>query len=46
MYFAPLAPDKMLGYLDSPKDKYDGVYAYALSKRAQVELAKHLHQIL
>jgi len=43
MYFAPLDVEAMLRYTAHSKQKFDGVFAYALSKRAQVELAKHMH---
>lgn len=44
MYFAPLSVKKMLAYNVETQDSYDGVLAYALTKRAQVELAKSLHE--
>ena len=46
MYFAPLSPKKMLAYNSASAHTYDGVFAYALSKRAQVEFAKILHDRL
>ncbi len=46
MYFAPLDPKQMLAYQDENSKAYDGVFAYALSKRAQVELAQLLHKKL
>ena len=44
MYTAPLSVDQMLTPPSS--ERYDGVHAYALTKRAQVELSRVLHQRL
>lgn len=44
MYTAPLDPQRMQAL--PQKSSYDGVYAYALTKRAQVEFAALLHQHL
>ena len=44
MYFAPLDIDRLL--ISSPPQTFDGVFTYALGKRAQVELARIMHRRL
>lgn len=46
MYFAPLSVKEMTRYSEETQSTYNGVNAYALTKRAQVEYAKILHDRL